>query len=373
MTKICITADIHFGVPGRTDDILWACKVLREYCKTFDIDTVVILGDLYHNRQSIEIDVNSKVCQFFEQTKEQYQQQWIVFPGNHDMFLRHSWEINSLTPLRKHLKVIEDICILDIQGTRFWVVPFITYEKTYMKVIKSIIKHPEFRANQDCLLTHIGVRSATLNTCFLIKDWSIVTFEDMPFHRIYTGHFHSKQQIGTNVWYPGSPIPFKFDEGDVAHGFYVYDLETDSHKFINIWKAGDKFFPDQPQPSQFSTILDTDVNHKQPSDIHNCIVRVALQREYTNNEKNEIKQMLVSKGAKSVRWMDLYKRNLETSTERAVQQNNHALNADMFAAWIKDDIKNIKDLDTKILTRCNEEVVHEGDELYSLEATEDNV
>jgi hypothetical protein len=30
----------------------------------------------------------------------------------------------------------------------------------------------------------------------------------------------------------------------------------------------------------------------------------------------------------------------------------------------------LKDLDPKILSRCNEEVTHEGDELYAVEATE---
>jgi len=370
MAKICITADIHFGVPGRTDDILWACRVIREYCRVFGIDTIIVLGDLYHNRQSIEIDINSKVCAFFEQTKEQYNQQWVVFPGNHDMFLRHSWEINSLSPLRKHLTVIEDICILEIQGTRFWIVPFITYEKTYMKVIKSIIKHPSFLPT-DNLLTHIGVRSATLNTCFLIKDWSIVSFEGMPFHRIYTGHFHSKQQIGDNVWYPGSPIPFKFDEGDVPHGFYVYDTEADTHKFINIWRAGEKFFPELTAPPQFTTILDTEIDNKTQQDIQNCIVRIALQREYTPNEKNDLKTRILALGANSVRWMDLYNKQVKISKESDKQSHIPTTNNDMFAAWIRDDSNNIKDLDIAILTRCNSEVVHEGDEIYSLESTEE--
>ena len=367
MPKICIVADIHFGVPGRTDDILWSCKVIREYCNTFGIDVVVILGDLYHNRQSIEIDINSKVYRFFEQCNEQYKQQWVVFPGNHDMFLRHSWEINSLTPLRKHLHVIEDICVLDIQGSRFWVVPFITYEKSYMKVIKSIVKHPEFRQG-DSLFTHIGVRSATMNTCFLIKDWSIVSFEGLPFHRVYTGHFHSRQQIGENVWYPGSPIPFKFDEGDVPHGFYVLDTEADTHKFINIWKAGHKFFPQEPQPPQYTTIPDTDLANIPNDQIKNSIVRVALNREYTTDEKNQIKNKLMSSGAASVRWLDLY-------NKKTVEQQNGlkptVVNSDMFAAWVKDDSKNLQDLDIKVLTRCNQEVVHEGDELYSLESSED--
>ena len=365
MANVGITADIHFGVPGRTEDILWACRVMREYCADNDIDTMFILGDLYHNRQAIEIDVNSQVAKFFEETKEGYNQQWIVFPGNHDMFLRHSWAVNSLTPLRKHLTVIEDIKLLDVDGQRFWILPFITYEKAYMRVVNSIIKHKEFRENEDILLTHIGVRSATLNTCFLLKDWSSVTFEYATFKRVYTGHFHSKQQVGENVWYPGSPIPFKFDEGDVAHGFYVYDTKAGGHKFVNIWKAGTKYFPDTPQPPQFMTILDESISN---ADVAGAMVRVALQRDFTNDEKSVMKQELINKGAKNVRWMEIKQKKDEA--ERITEEPTPALHHNLFMAWTDRDSKNIKDLDRSMLNRCNDEVMHEGDELYVVESSE---
>ena len=367
MTKIAITSDIHFGVPGRTDDILWACRTLREYCARFEIDTVLVLGDLYHNRQIVEIDVNSSVCRFFEETKEEYNQEWIAFPGNHDMFLRHSWEVNSLTALRRHLTIIEEVKLLQIDDTRFWVLPFITYEKAYMRVLKAIVNNPEFRPNEDNLLTHIGIRGATLNTCFMLKDWSVINFEDFPFHRIYAGHFHSKQQIGENVWYPGSPIPFKFDEGDVPHGFYVYDLDEDSHKFVNIWKAGAKFFPDEVPPPQFITLLDELLEQKTANDVKDCMVRVALQRDYTNDEKAEIKQRLLALDARDVRWMELKQKPVEDVDDG---EETTELHQDLFAAWVDKDPKGLKGLDQKILTRCNEEVTHEGDELYAVEATE---
>ena len=364
MSKIAITADFHFGFAGKLQDILWSCRVIREYCKLAKIDTVLVLGDLYHNRVATDIDVNSHVCRFFEEAKDDYQQQWITFPGNHDMFLRHSWEINSLTALRKHLTVIEDVKILQLDNRRFWVLPFITYEKAYMRVVNAIVKHPEFKED-DSLLTHIGVRGATLNTCFLLKDWSIVDFERFPFHRIYTGHFHSKQQIGENVWYPGSPIPFKFDEGDIPHGFYVYDLEEDSHKFINIWKAGAKFFPDEVAPPQFVTLLDELLDQKTEEDVKNCMVRVVLQKDYTEDFKKEIRKRLLNLGARTVRWMKFkQKSEINENAKKPILRQN------LFRTWLDKDSKRSKNLDDKILTRLNNEIIVEGDELYSIEEIE---
>ena len=363
MSKIIITADVHFGVPGRLQDSLLAVKTIREYAKRADIDTVIILGDLYHDRRSLEIDVIHHTSEFFEDTKNNYDQNWVAFPGNHDMFLRHSWEINSLTQLRTNLTVIDDIKQLLIDDRRFWVVPFITYEKAYMSVLYKIKEQIQ---PDDILLTHIGIRGAAYNTCFLLKDWGIVQFNDFDFSRIYAGHFHNKQQIGEDIWYPGSPIPFKFDEGDTAHGFYVYDLEEDSHRFINIWKACEKFFPDIIPPPQFLTILDDNLNSQNKIDINNNIVRVALQRDYTSDEKSSIRELLTDLGARSVRWWDIVKKIDEKMELKAPAEYK-----DLFKSFYSaDNSPKKKDLDKSILFQAHSEVVIEGDQLYSVEEIE---
>lgn len=360
MSKIVFTADIHFGVPGRLDDILFACKVIREYCKTTGIDTVVVLGDMFHDRKALVIDVLVAVTQFLTETSDKYGQQWITFPGNHDMFLRHSWQINSLMPLEKHLTVINDVKILQLDQQRFWVLPFIQYEVAYMRVLAKIRRQVE---TGDKLLTHIGVNGATLNTCFLLKDWSIVNFNNQLFDKVYTGHFHSKQQIGENVWYPGSPIPFKFDEGDIPHGFYVYDTDEDLHKFVNIWKAAAKFFPEETPPPQFCTLLEEQISNLTQDDINNNIVRVALSRESSNNEKTDIKQHLLDLGARTVRFM-----NTSCQTEpKEIIASSYAEGRNLFMSWVDADEKGIKDLDKKLLLSLNDEVILEGDEIYTEE------
>lgn len=361
MSKVVLAADFHFGVPGRLQDILWSAKVIREYCHTSNIDTVFILGDLFHDRRSIEIDVLSSVSTFFEQTLTEYNQKWIVFPGNHDMFLRHSWDITSLASLRKHITVVEDIKIVQVDSQRFWILPFITYEKPYMKVLRSIESQYQ---EGDILLTHIGVRGAILNTCFLLKDWSTISFENSKFKRVYTGHFHSKQQIGDNVWYPGSPIPFKFDEGDVSHGFYVLDLNNQTHKFINIWKAGTYYFPDEEYPPQYLTIADDQISSLNQLDINKNVVRIALQKDYSPNELKLLKEHLTVLGAKAVRWMDLTKKIEKQEVIAAAPSKN------LFKQWIDNDKNGLKELDQTTLFRLNDEIIKEGDEKYSVEESE---
>ncbi len=358
MSKIVFTADIHFGVPGKLNDILFACNTIRDYCIKSKIDTIIVLGDLFHDRRSLGVDILAAACKFFESTLE-VGQQWITFPGNHDMFLRHSWDINSLIPFERLITVINNVSILQLDDKRFWVLPFIQFEKSYMKVIQKMLQKVE---KGDKLLTHIGVRGATLNTCFLLKDWSHVTFDDSPFERIYTGHFHSRQQIG-NVYYPGSPIPFKFDEGDVSHGFIVYDTDTNDHKFVDIWKTAKILYPNEIPPPQFVTILSDDIDNISADHVNNNMVRVALNREYTNNEKKNISDKLKSMGSRIVRWMNVIQK--EQTVQKAPSTTK-----DLFRSWIQNDKKTIKHLDEELLISINKEVTNEGDELYIVEESE---
>jgi len=362
MTKIAITADIHFGVPGRLEDLLWAVKVLREYCKHANIETVIICGDLFHDRQAIAIDILSHVTKFFEETAKSYNQEWVVFPGNHDMFLRHSWQINSLSVLKNHLTVIEEIKAIQVDNQRFIILPFVTYEKAYMQLLDKI--HKKVYQEGDILLTHVGVNSATLNTCFLLKDWSLVNFRHSPFSKVYTGHFHSKQSLFDQIHYPGSLIPFKFDEGDVPHGFYVYDTDVKDHKFINIWKAGSKFFPDDKMPPQYYTITDDVIDQLDHNDIANGIVRIGIQKDYTRDEKKSMKDKLLSLGAQAVRFLDLTKK---IEVQKVISA---APSKDLFKSWVDQDAKGTKELDVKLLSRLNDEIIIEGDEKYVLEDVE---
>lgn len=358
MNQIAITADIHFGVPGRLDDILYACKTMREYCKVANIDTILVLGDLFHDRRYLEIDVLSASYKFFEEALNEYGQRWVIFPGNHDMFLRHSWRINSLTPLANVTTILEDICKIEIERQTFWILPFITFEKSYMTVLHKI---NEMADEDDILLTHIGTNGAIVNTCFTLKDWGLVNFRDTKFKKVYTGHFHSKQSIDDRVFYPGSPIPFKFDEGDVAHGFYVMDLATSEHKFINIWKAGKKFFPDEVPPPQYCNILDTQILELTSEDVKNNKIKIALSSEVSQDKKREIKEHLNSLGAQSVNWMELNINNPEVTEIQTTLEKS-----DLFETYLSNNPKLTKDFNLDLLRRLNTEIVREGDEQYSL-------
>jgi len=365
MSKIAMPGDIHFGYANRLEDIAWACRVLNAYCEDHDINTVINLGDLTHDRKSIDLDVYCTVHDVLAEAKRA-DIRWYTFLGNHDMFMKYSWEVNSAKPLSGVITVIDDVKLLKLDDRRFWVIPFIHFEKSYMRVLDKVQGMAE---EGDSLLTHIGVRGSTLNTCFMIKDWSYVTFENTKFNKVYTGHFHTHQQVGNNVWYPGSIIPFKHDEGDVPHGFLVYDTETDTHEFVDIWEQGAKYYPDTTPPPQFMTVLDEQVTELNQRDVKGNIVRVVLNRDHTADKKNQLKDALQQLGAKKVRWMQ--RENSGPKIRESFGGGNKLTTpGELFIRWLEEDKP--KDLDRKLLVRLENEIRTEGDEKYTYDELDES-
>ncbi len=361
--KICITADIHVGVTGRLHDIMWSLRKIRSHCAENGIKKILVLGDLLHDREHIRSDDLNALVNFLIQTDEEYGIELISFPGNHDMYLKNSWDINSLKPLTRYLTTHHKVTKINIGGVRFWIIPFIHYEDKFMKTLDIVSKkHKE----GDVLLTHIGVKSAILNTCFLLKSWSIVDFTNCPFDRVYTGHFHTHQKVGENVWFPGSPIPFKFDEGDVDHGFFIFDTETREHEFVSIWADAENFEDGKNIPPQFMTLTDEALDELGPEDIKNNIIRIDRSKEYTHNQSMELREKLHKLGARDVKFMSASSKESRESIELA--KATAASTSELFDRFLEADKDGVKDLNKNILKKFNDEIIAEGDKRYVVES-----
>jgi hypothetical protein len=333
---------------------LWALKKVEKFCIENSITEWVNLGDLHHDREVINIRDLHLSTIFFEGVKRNGIN-FRTFLGNHDMYLKNSWEIHSLEHLKKHMTIYSEVSQFRLGGRRFFVVPFVHYESKYMEIINKInnIATPD-----DILLTHIGVNNAILNACFLLKEWSVVNFVGTKFARILTGHFHVNQTM-ENVTYPGSLIPFKFDEGNVDHGFMIYDTDTNDLSFHSIWDDNDD--PAVVAP-QFMTITDDMLTNLGETPIKNCLIKVALGRDYTHNQLVDIRAELIADGAKDVRWMSL--KSNESAASAIIKSGNVGNTSSLFTRWLDNDTDNLKGLDKDRLLKLNSEIVTEGDRQY---------
>lgn len=356
--KAIITADIHNGCPNHLDDSIWSMQVIREYAHKNDIGTIFVLGDLFHDRVNINIEVLSRVYDFFDETDKKYDQRWICFPGNHDMFLKNSWGINSLRPFNRLLDIYEDISLIEVDGSRFWIIPFIHYESAYMEVMSKV---NEKCNKDDILLTHIGVHGAKLNVCFLLQNWSVVNLSNTKFKKVYAGHFHCHQDAG-KVVYPGSPIPFRFDEGFVEHGFLVIDTDKNEDTFIPIMEVGPDLIG-KDLPPDYITVLDNDIGTFNDANGNN--IKIILNREYTKNEIQELQDNLTAKGARNV----VIQKMKEEEKNIVVQAENIKVKSidEIFKSWIEHDKP---DLNKQLLIKINDQVCQEAKELIIVEDVE---
>lgn len=358
MGKILITADIHFGIPKRLNDILWALTTMREYAAKNDIGAVAILGDLFHDRVNTNIEVHNAVYKFLDETREMGQE-WLCFPGNHDMFLRNDWSINSLHPLSKVLTIIEDIKLIKLLGHRFWVVPFMNYESVYMGAIKKV---EEKYKDGDVLLTHVGVHNAVLNECFLIREWSIVNFDDSKFDRVFAGHFHCHQNVmgqtgRANVWYPGSPVAFTFTEGTTEHGFIVYDTDTRDVEFVDSWELN---LVEGPPPPKFLTVADSDLSGFDKLSGNN--IRVVLTRDYSRDELYRLRTSLKENGVAEVKWQQRdNSSNDDSKAKKANTEISISKPDELFQRWLTHD-KPSKTFSKELLLKLNDRIATQAKE-----------
>jgi len=330
--KIALIADVHFGYPGRLPDILWAMRHIKSVCLSEGVSKAFVLGDLFHDRERIDVETLNTAVDFFVEA-EADGLQFAVFPGNHDMYLLDSWDITAVKPLGRYIEVYNKPTAVSIGNLRAFIVPFMHYEDKYMAFIKALESK---RSDGDLLFTHIGIRSAT----------------------VYAGHFHVHQQVGSNVWYVGSPIPFRFDEGDAPHGFMILDTESRQHRFIDI-------MGEEGAPPQFVTIDDSTIDkHLRDSSLRGNMVRVSLSKDYTHNQLEEIRHAILESGARGVRWLNLVS-SKEQKDSIIAAGKAAASAAELFERFIEAD-KSSKDLSRKLLLKLNAEIVADGDRKYSL-------
>lgn len=326
---------------------------------------MIILGDLFHDRESTNIEVSHTVYEFLKSTKTKYDQEWYVFPGNHDMYLKYSWEITSLRQFSDVCHVLEGIHRIELFDKNFWIIPFMAIDKAYMDVVDELDKSC---TNNDVMLTHIGCIGAAYNLCFLFQEQRAINFDHRAAGQVFTGHFHCYHRAGVKTHYVGSPIPFSFDEGVVPHGFIEYDCHTGKHQFVDLRPLMRADNHGVLLPPDMITISIDDLKKLNGDDINGNCFRIISDHHLPDELTTQYRKELLDDGARIVRFLKL-KDALEPVSKN---RNSNVLSmgaADLFTRFFnRDDSKDKYNI--SLMEQLNTEIVHEGDSLYTVENME---
>ena len=229
--KAIFFTDIHFGLKTNSHTHNRDCLNFIDFVvatgKEKQCETCVFLGDWHHNRASINVSTLNYSVKAIDKLSETFDQV-IFIPGNHDEYYRDTRDMNSIVWAKKYNNVrlfnnitLEgDVCI----------VPWLVKDE-HKKIPKIEAKYmfghfelPNFYMNAMVRMPNVGE----------LKHNSFKGVE-----RLFTGHFHKRQEHG-NVTYIGNAFPHNYaDIGDDDRGCMI--LEWDGKCEYISWPGAPKY------------------------------------------------------------------------------------------------------------------------------------
>lgn len=227
-------SDLHYG-KYTLDSDKWL-KLMTSYMYEWFIPTVkkhikkddkiIILGDIFDNRNSINLKVITAVVKLFEDLSKLGEVHAIV--GNHDMYLMNNPEINSVCMIRNipNVFIYEKPTVMTFANKDVVFMPWIHGKDNELEVISKY-------SGANLLLCHSdlnGCRTQLYPT--RPHNRKILEIDDFKgFDRVFSGHIHIQQTIN-NFTFVGAP--YHLDRNDIGNekGIWVYDVKTGKELFI---------------------------------------------------------------------------------------------------------------------------------------------
>lgn len=245
MAKALIFSDIHIhSHKDRVDRLQHCLDVLNwifRLAEERNVEYIWFLGDLFHERAKIDVMnyLRTFECFMKHMIEDAPNRDVYLLVGNHDMYYKERWDINSVKPLTAIPRVhIIDKPVQIIMGGRK--VDWMPHTDNPPKEL-DLLKVTNGGAG-DILLGHCAVHGALLNIMYGTKADVIVeydndmiavnshAFADWPMTIL--GHYHGAQKLPNNVEYIGSPLQLTYGEAFQQKHVIVLDLDTMEKEYI---------------------------------------------------------------------------------------------------------------------------------------------
>jgi DNA repair exonuclease SbcCD nuclease subunit len=244
MSKVLIFSDIHLHPHKRSSERLQHCLDALDWAFNTAVEhrikNILFLGDLFHDRQKIDVLTYQRTFEVFEK--------YLIRPtgplfnihlllGNHDLWHFTKWDVSSVNPLRSipGVKIIDKPSTLEIDGHN---VSFLPYTHDPVADLAKIENDSENRI----LCGHIAIDGALWNVMHRTRaevsiehDGDMVKVDTSIFKgwdRVFLGHYHAEQKLDFNVEYVGSPLQLSFGEAFQHKHVIVFDLTTNDAEYI---------------------------------------------------------------------------------------------------------------------------------------------
>lgn len=229
-----IVSDTHFG--ARSNSVEWVEEMIDWFRSDFiprvkseykPGDILVHCGDVFDNRQSINLLVLHEGMKLFEELSHIFVDGIYVIAGNHDVMRKTTNDVSSLDALRyiPRVNIIKEPIIATFPTTTALFMPWRTNEEEEKKCLE------EFDIeNCNYLFCHTNIRNLRFDSRRDVEE-GLMLDDIVKFKRVYSGHIHWGQHRG-NVTMVGNPYQMTRSDAGNPKGFYLLDIESGEETFF---------------------------------------------------------------------------------------------------------------------------------------------
>ena len=232
--NVILISEIHFGVSSSSEEWQenindyfqnWFIPYVKDELKKTPDAVICCLGDVYHDRKSIDIDVNNLCIDIFEQLAQIIPV--YIINGNHDLSKKTNKGNSSLRSLGNidNVTVIKEPTMLQfVEGRKnIAKVAAIPYLGDCNDENKELVK---FDKRADYAFMHTDISKMKFDNGMTIVG--AVDAEKFA-GKVISGHIHKRQETD-KVVYVGSP--YQMSRGDIDNQKGIYKLVLSTGEMI---------------------------------------------------------------------------------------------------------------------------------------------
>jgi DNA repair exonuclease SbcCD nuclease subunit len=211
---VLLVGDPHLKV-SKIEDAKEFLEKLLDVVSTKKYDKVVILGDLFDTFAVIRSEVLSLWYGFITSASSILgKENLILLVGNHD-YAGAKGGTHALEPFKNISTVIDDIDVIKVGGLNCYFIPFKRDNQEFESVVSEM--------NGSVLFCHQSFNGAKFENGFY--DPHGANPESVAhFKKVISGHIHSEQTVGDNIYYPGTPFQHSFGEAGQQKSVVVVEI-----------------------------------------------------------------------------------------------------------------------------------------------------
>jgi DNA repair exonuclease SbcCD nuclease subunit len=273
--KIAAFTDIHFGLKSNSkvhnDDCEEFVDWFIETAKKENCDTAIFCGDWNHNRNTINITTMNAGLSALEKLGSAFDN-FIFFPGNHDLYYKDRRDITSVA-FGRHIpgvQMITEPTVIDEVALVPWL---IGDEWKRLSKVKS-----------RYMFGHFELPLFYMNAMVQMPDHGELQTDSLKNNEyVFSGHFHHRQNRD-NVHYIGNAFPHNYaDAGDDERGMMILE-----------WGGRPQYYNWPKMPTYRTVKLSQLIDNMDTMLKPKMHLRVALDIDISFEEANFIKETVMN-------------------------------------------------------------------------------